>query len=323
MNFVSILSESFKVISKNAKLMSLVALFSVVLISSVFVSYFYSLKSLLIGMFVTYQQSFMPNPDSSRMPDSAAPGFGLDQFTSPFRHLHEDLAIVLAVEIAFCLVFFIISFFSSISTILVSAMSYKSKNSSLKELLSIVCRKWTRPLITTFYVSTLVAGYFFIVSMPVTPLLMYRNYITLPVAISIGVIALVFYLYLSVSWALAVVVSVVEDSFYGIEALGKAEALVKGKRLQGFLINLCSNLFVLIVFRCYKSLLGGDKGLFEYRMSSGLFVFNFLALVKIFVAVAYTILYFECKELHGEEIELYVDVEYSKVHNMELGNNMA
>ncbi|KAL6540838.1 hypothetical protein OROMI_024721 [Orobanche minor] len=302
MNFLSILSESFKLISKNAKVMSLVALFSIVLISSVFLSYFYSIKSLLIVMFVAYQQSFMPNPNSSSMPDTTDPGFGLDQFTGPFRHLQEDLAIVLAVEIAFCLVFFIISFFSSISTILVSVMSFKSKNSSLKELLSIVCRKWTRPLITTFYVSTLVAGYFFIVSILVTPLLMYRNYFTLSVAILIGVIALVSYTCPFLGfWPLWF--RLLKIASMGLRHLEKPRHLLRA--------------------RGYKTLLGGDQGLFEYRMSSELFVVNFLALVKIFVAVAYTVLYFECKEHHGEEIELYVDVEYSKVQNMELGNDMA
>ncbi|GFQ07414.1 hypothetical protein PHJA_002885500 [Phtheirospermum japonicum] len=303
--------------------MSVIALFSVFLTSSVLWLFLYSLTSLSEDIFVTSQQSFMPNPNSFDMPDPTIPGLSPAQTTGPFRQLQEDLAIILVVEIAFFLASFIISFFSTFSTTLISAMSYKAKNLSLKELFSIICRKWTRPLITTFYVTAIVMGYFFVVSVLAAPLLVYRSKATLSVAILIGVVAFVFYLYLSVSWVLAVVISVVEES-YGLKALGKAAALVEGKKLQGFLINVCFELLVLIIFCGYKVVLG-YKGswLLESSVMSRLFVVIFLGLVKIFVAVAYTVLYFKCKEDNGEEIELHGNIEYTKVQNTELGHDMA
>ncbi|KAK6127020.1 hypothetical protein DH2020_039236 [Rehmannia glutinosa] len=245
MELFTILNESIKLLPKNGKLMAFIAIFSVVLSSSIFLLFSYILQSLVIDMFVTSQQSFMPDPNSFDIPNpnsfnSADPssltpqtGFSPAQIIGPLRHLQEDSSIILAVEIAFIFALSVISFFSTISTILVSSLSYNSKNSSPKEIFSMIARKWTRPLITTLYVSCLAIGYFFVVLLLATPLLMYRNKAALSVASLLGIVAFVFYLYLSVSWALAIVVSVVEESCYGIEALEKAGALVKGKRLIG------------------------------------------------------------------------------------------
>ncbi|KAI3446674.1 hypothetical protein Pfo_003339 [Paulownia fortunei] len=284
----------------------------------------YSLQSLVVDMVVTSQKSFMPDPSSFDMPDpnsfsSADPssftptaGFNYSaQITGQLGHLKEDFALLLAVQIAFFLAFSMISFFSAISTILVSASSYTAKNLSLKELFSIIGGTWTRPLITTFYVSGLAIGYFVVVVMLAAPLLMYRNLATLSVAILLGTTSFTFYLYLFVAWALAIVVSVVEERCYGMDALGKAAALVKGKRLHGFLLNICFNLVVLIIFQGYKMILG-NKVLVNPTIY-GLVVLNVSSLVKIFLVVAYTVLYFQCKKDHGEEIELHGSLQYTKL----------
>ncbi|KAK6151484.1 hypothetical protein DH2020_014119 [Rehmannia glutinosa] len=322
MELFTILNESIKLLPKNGKLMAFIAIFSVVLSSSIFLLFSYILQSLVIDMFVTSQQSFMPDPNSFADPSSLTPqtGFSPAQIIGPLRHLQEDSSIILAVEIAFIFALSVISFFSTISTILVSSLSYNSKNSSPKEIFSMIARKWTRPLITTLYVSCLAIGYFFVVLLLATPLLMYRNKATLSVAILLGIVAFVFYLYLSVSWALAIVVSVVEESCYGIEALGKAGALVKGKRLIGFLLNVCFVLVTLIVFLGYMIILG--KKWLGNPIIYGLLVLIFLSLVKILRAVAYAVLYFRCKVHHGEEVELHGGVEYSKLPTTQLANDM-
>ncbi|KAI3472456.1 hypothetical protein Pfo_029576 [Paulownia fortunei] len=272
--------------------MAFIAIFSVVLSSSFFFLFSYSLQSLVVDMVVTSQKSFMPDPSSFDMPDpnsfsSADPssftptaGFNYSaQITGQLGHLKEDFALLLAVQIAFFLPF-------------------PSSPSSL-------------PLITTFYVSGLAIGYFVVVVMLAAPLLMYRNLATLSVAILLGTTSFTFYLYLFVAWALAIVVSVVEERCYGMDALGKAAALVKGKRLHGFLLNICFNLVVLIIFQGYKMILG-NKVLVNPTIY-GLVVLNVSSLVKIFLVVAYTVLYFQCKKDHGEEIELHGSLQYTKL----------
>ncbi|KAL3623860.1 hypothetical protein CASFOL_032676 [Castilleja foliolosa] len=327
--FFAILSESIKILPKNGKLVSVIALLSIVISSSVSWLFLRSLASLSKDMLVKSQQSFMPDPNSFKIPDPNSfnmpnptiPGFNPAQIPGPFGQLQEYFSIILVVEIAFFLVSFTVSFFSTISTILISAMSYKAKNLSLKELLSMICRKWTRPLITTFYVSALGMGYLFIASFFAAPLLVNHSKASLSVAVLFGVVAYVFYLYLSVSWVLAVVVSVVEES-YGLKSLGKAATLVDGKKLQGFLINVSFELLSFIIYGAYKVVLG-YKGLLEYPMIFGFLAVIYSVLVKVFGSVVYTVLYFKCKEDCGEGIELYGNVEYAKVQNKEMGNDIA
>ncbi|KAG8367677.1 hypothetical protein BUALT_Bualt16G0097800 [Buddleja alternifolia] len=190
--------------------------------------------------------------------------------------MREDVALVLVLQIAYFLALSVISFFSALVTILVLSMSYSAKTISLKDLFSRIGKTWTGPMITTFYVSGLAIGYSVFVVMLAAPLLMYPNSATYWVAILLGIVASGVYLYLFVAWGVAIVVSVVEESCYGLEALGKACCLLRGRVNKGFV----------------------NPTLY------GLFLVNVSFLVKIFIVVAYTVLYFKCKKHHGEEIEL-------------------
>ncbi|PIN18216.1 hypothetical protein CDL12_09111 [Handroanthus impetiginosus] len=129
-------------------------------------------------------------------------------------------------------------------------------------------------------------------------------------AIFFMIIAFIFYLYLFIAWALAVVVSVVEESCYGIEALRRATVLVEGRRLHGFLLIICSNFVAFIISQGYKMLLG-DKGFMNPTINV-LFSVSVSILVKIFLVVAYTVLCLECKKHGREERELYGSLEYTK-----------
>lgn len=318
-SFLMVLSESIKLLTRNGRLMAFIAIFSVFLSSSLFLLFSYSLQRLVFDMSANMQKSIMPdllsfnmsdpNSFSSADPSSFTPktGFNPDQITTLIR---EDLAILFAVQIPLFFVFTVISFFSSISTILVSSISYGAKNLSLKELFSKILKTWKSPLITTLYVSVLAMGYFVIVFIFAAPLIIYPSIATYWVAILLLIIALVFYLHLFVTWGLAVVVSVVEKSCYGLEALERAAKLVKGNKLHGFLLNICFNLVALIIFQGLKMILLGKKGLVDPTLY-GLSVVIVSCLAKIFMVVAYTVLYFQCKVQHGEEIELHGSVKYS------------
>lgn len=144
------------------------------------------------------------------------------------------------------------------------------------------------------------------------------NHAALWVALLVGILACIFYLYLIVPWILSIVVSVVEERCYGLEALGKGAALVKGKRLQGFLLNVFFNLVFFIAFHGYKMILRKHPS----PTASLMVLTSVISLVKIFQMVAYTVFYFQCKELHGEEIELPGSVHYTKLPITQLANDM-
>ncbi|CAA0813827.1 Unknown protein [Striga hermonthica] len=269
-----------------------------------------------MNIFVSFD---MPKPDSFDMADadsnpfSQNPGFDMAQLTGPLSHLQKDIAIFLAVEFAYLFIIFAIFFISAVSVILVSSFSYRAENLSIKDLFSLMRKTWLRALITTFYVSALWVGFVFTISILVAPLVFYRNNWTLLVTVLVWIMASALCLYVSVTWALAIVVSVVEESVYGLRALGKAAGIVGGKKLHGFVINVCYNLVIFIVYRVYKLVLE------KQSMACGLLLVSFIVLMKMLVGVAYTVLYFECREQHhGEDV-----IEYSKVQNVELVNDMA
>ncbi|PIN18219.1 hypothetical protein CDL12_09114 [Handroanthus impetiginosus] len=269
-------------------------------------------------MFVTSLQSFMPHPSSNFTSETSS---NPAQIT---RHLRQDSSVLCSLGTSFCIYFGVISFFSAISTIVVSSVSYCGENLSLKELLLRTGTTWARPLITTFYASGLTIGYFVFIIALVTPsLLPYTNHpILFIMPIFQAILAFIFYLYLFVPWALAIVVSVVEESCYGIEALRKATVLVEGKRSHGFLLLICSNFVVFIILLGYKMILG-NKGFVNQTLINVLFSVSVSVLVKIFLVVAYTVLYFECKNHHGEEMESHGSLEYTEVPTHDkLANDM-
>ncbi|KAK4431926.1 hypothetical protein Salat_0954700 [Sesamum alatum] len=271
-SFFTIPTESIELLPKNWKLKVFMALFSAVLSSSFFMLFKYSLQSMVANMFITGQ----------------------------IRHRGDDSVRLLTLQISFVLCIATISFLSVVSTILHSAASYSSKTLTLKHLFPSIWRTWTRPLITSLYVSRLAIGYVVVAVILASPLLMYSSRVTFWLAILLRITPSIFYLYLFVAWALAVVVSVVEEGCYGMEALGKPAALVKGKRVQGFLLRVSVDVVVYTIYEAYRMILG-HKGLMNPTMYA-LFVVSVASFAMIFLVLAYTVLYFHCKR---EEIELH------------------
>ncbi|KAL2502334.1 hypothetical protein Fot_36182 [Forsythia ovata] len=317
-SFLVILKKSIKLLPKNGNLMALIVIISVVLNSILFLSFNFSLKSLtndMVGIFMPDPSSFVPNQSpftpntTSVMPD---PTLLLGQG----GRLREDFAILLAVQMAFIIGAFVISILTTTATVLVSAMSYNDKTLSLTNLCSRIVTRWKRALVTGFYTKLHAIGYLFLVVALAAPLLMSANKATISAAILLGISASFYFLYLVVVWILAVVVSVVDES-YGMEAIGKAATVIKGKRLHGFMLNIFFNLLGLIVVQGYRIILG-EKGLLNLTMY-GLFMMVFPSLGNLFLSVAYTVLYFQCKKIHGEEIELYGSIEYTKLPTTQPG----
>lgn len=94
----------------------------------------------------------------------------------------------------------------------------------------------------------------------------------------------------------------------GVAAIGKAAEMMKGQRLDAFLLNLFLIFVYFFVLVGWSVMMGGG-------VIWGLFLVNFCCLVRVLTFVAYTVLYFGAKELgFGEEVELQgSDVEYAKL----------
>ncbi|KAG5563789.1 hypothetical protein RHGRI_000101 [Rhododendron griersonianum] len=140
--------------------------------------------------------------------------------------------------------------------------------------------------------------------------------VLIPIIFTLGFFASILYLYLAVVWEMALVISVIEKSCYGLQAFGKAEGLVKGKRLHAFTLSLlCAVVSVIINMSLIK--VRPNQQSVSTQIICGFFATAFNSLVAMVYLLSYTVLYFQCKELHGEEVELEESLEYSKIPEKE------
>uniref|UniRef100_A0A5B6ZEI9 Transmembrane protein n=1 Tax=Davidia involucrata TaxID=16924 RepID=A0A5B6ZEI9_DAVIN len=308
--FGEILRNSLKIFFKSGRLMPSIASVYLLLSTLFFLSNTFSITPLISDLIIKGTLLPTETPNGS-------------DFAKLLSGIKEDIRIFIGVESAFFLAGSIVSLFSNTAIILVSAKSLCGKNLSLKELLSGVVRSWKRLFITSFYTALLGIGYTYFVTALLFTVFVIAGFSVasiLPIFIVLGIIALILYLYLINVWYLALVISVTEENCYGIEALGKAGVLVKGHRLHGFALNFLYMLLFFIVYPGFHMIKVKQSP--GTPMVNGLFSINSICLVNMFMFIAYTVLYFQCKKTHGEEIELQDSIEYSKIPTKPLAQDI-
>ncbi|XVE63425.1 hypothetical protein DITRI_Ditri07aG0019600 [Diplodiscus trichospermus] len=145
------------------------------------------------------------------------------------------------------------SFYFLAYTTNASALIHGGKKITKEDVVSRTTRSFKRPLVTYFYITLFVLGFFSLCLITLVPFMRilggdpFTPHVS---AIVLSVPAAVFYNYLAVVWELALVISIVEEKF-GIEALGKAAQIVKGMKLQGFILNLLLTILSLILMLCF------------------------------------------------------------------------
>ncbi|KAE9462507.1 hypothetical protein C3L33_05605, partial [Rhododendron williamsianum] len=105
--------------------------------------------------------------------------------------------------------------------------------------------------------------------------------VLMPIVITYGLFASIFWMYFAFIWDITLVISVIEKSCCGLQALGKAGGLVKGNRLHGLALS------------------------FSYAMVTVIICISFRGNPN----------QKQCKKTHGEEIELQGSSEYSRIRN--------
>ncbi|XP_062194892.1 uncharacterized protein LOC133898279 [Phragmites australis] len=167
-------------------------------------------------------------------------------------------------------------------------------------LLLKLAASWKGPLVTGLYSTLLSVGYTALsVSLIAVPVLnMFAaggepsSRLAIVVAAGVAAAARLLYIYLTMVWAVGVVVSVLEDGCRGLEALHRAGEVVRGRRAQGFLIAL-----VLTIGDAVVGFEGTSGGSRRWRDVFGCAVH---LLLKTFAPMVYTVFYHECKRSHGD-----------------------
>ena len=121
-----------------------------------------------------------------------------------------------------------------------------------------------------------------------------------------------FQMYLFVFWKMSLVISVLEDKS-GLEAFGKAWQILKGFKLQGFLLNLVYMTPVMILNMWWYLKISLNLKSYSHPMLIGLILLNVGCVNKMLLDMGFTVLYHKCKLGHEEDVELRGSLEYTKV----------
>jgi hypothetical protein len=203
---------------------------------------------------------------------------------------------------------------------LASVVAYSDKNLSFWKFLSRIPKIFLRTLATCFYVSIFAIGYISLFSAFLISLIkqnMGHPLLLVPILITLVFSALIFWFYLAVAWDMALVISVIEKSCYGLQALRKAGRLVEERRVHGFALSLLLTTLMVIIGLVFE-VISPKKNPVSVKIICGTFATVLISLVQMVYIMSYTVLYFQCKKTHGEEIDLDGNMlEYGKISQQE------
>nr|XP_043629615.1 uncharacterized protein LOC122600902 [Erigeron canadensis] len=277
--FLELLKGPFKILSQNGRLMAIIAIIYLMLYSLSFILFTYTTNPFITD-FVLKLFSL----------PSARPG--TPEYTNILISIRDDIGIFLGIEGAYAIFYFFVVVFAQTSVIIIASCYYNGNNNlSFNELMLKVSKTWSRPFVTLFYIHLLAGGYstlFFLPFLVPTLVLFDHRVILVTVLTLLAILFITFYIYLSVVWSLAVVVSVNEDT-YGLLALGKARELVKGNRVPGFFLNFLCLLVMGFIF------VFGSKLSPSMPIIVGNIEFICIGLVSMFQFMAYSGFYYQCK----------------------------
>lgn len=131
-----------------------------------------------------------------------------------------------------------------------------------------------------------------------------------------NIVCTIGFVYISVIWHLACVLSVMEKS-YGYRAILKSKALIKGNIWMASFIFITVQIFLMIVIATFHNLViaNGRIGVMG-KVSLGIFFLLLLSVLIHFGLVVQTVVYIVCKSYHQENIDKSWLAEHLEVYNV-------
>ncbi|XP_068652644.1 uncharacterized protein [Aristolochia californica] len=227
---------------------------------------------------------------------------------SPLRaeildELKHDSRVVLGLETIFLLVVITLALFSLVAAVSASTIGYTKRKFSLMELLLRMKGTWKKPLVTWFYIFLIAIAYGVLTLLLLGIVGATTDGRLLPVLfMTVCLLAIFVFVYLAAVWTLALVVSVMEEDCRGMKAIARAEDLIKGRKVQGFLLKFLlfiagSAIVLLCGFRV--TVLKNSTG----RSVSSIVGLCLIVLLKFFTFIIATVFYHECKKDEVQKLE--------------------
>lgn len=211
-------------------------------------------------------------------------------------------------QVAYLVFTLIFSLLSTSAVVYTIGCIYTGRELSFKKVMSVVPRVWRRLMITflCIFLANLVYNIVAIIVLTIGAVL---GFFFFPIKIGIAVfkslliLYLVGFLYLSIIWQLAGVISVLEDCC-GFGAMGKSRALVRGKLWVASVIFIKLVLSLLVIIMVFDRVVvnGASLGMAS-RIVFAILCLLLLLKFILFGFVLQTIIYFVCKSYHHENID--------------------
>lgn len=208
------------------------------------------------------------------------------------KDIHERLMIKFHIIFTSCCLFL----YCAIVTITSSYESYGGYSSSVMDAFFKPSRNWKTPLITSGCILLLTLGIYavYIFSFSVISFILGSSHVDSVSIFVIAVLKWMFSAHMRALWMMSLVVTVLENDISGLNAINRAWELMKGKRIQIFLLTMLYYLACLLVQKSFDSFaLKFHELVFEKMWALKI---PFTSALDVFLFVMYTVLYRKCKE---------------------------
>ncbi|KAK7377381.1 hypothetical protein VNO80_02805 [Phaseolus coccineus] len=229
--------------------------------------------------------------------------------TPQYNKLSDMISSEWITLVLFKLVYFtlllIFSLLSTSAVVYTVASIYTAKEVTFKRVMSVVPKVWKRLMLTFLCAFAAFFGYNI-----VTMLVIFLWAISIGlntggvvVFVLIAILYFIGFVYLTVVWQLASVVTVLEDS-WGVRAMMKSKELIKGKMVLSifvFLTLVGSLVLIRVLFK--QTVVDGWTVNSVDKTAYGVLCFLLLSCLFLFGLVVQTVIYFVCKSFHHENID--------------------
>lgn len=214
------------------------------------------------------------------------------------------------IKLAYLTFLLVLSLLSTSAVVYTIACIYTGKDLAFRKVMSVVPKVWKRLMVTFLWNFAIMFAYNFVLifTLIIWALIFFRpdgvqQAIGFVVLLLILILYIVGFVYISVIWQLASVISVMEET-YGIQAMIKSKGLIKGKLGIASAIFLVFNLCLLGI-----QILFEQSEVFDWtvgivgKIGYGILCLVLLTLLFLFGLVVQTVIYFVCKSYHHENID--------------------
>lgn len=294
MGFFGIFKESFNIVASWRKIFSQIAIALIIPLSFIYLAHI-QISELLFADIMHDEYILDRTP------------VGTSSYNKISSILSSEWTAFILFKIGYVIFFIILALLSTSAVVYTIACIYTAKEISFRKVMSVVPKVWKRLMVTFIWNFIILFAYNFIAFLILIVglvLLGSSKNAMLTYALLLLIVYLIGSVYISLIWHLATVISVLEES-YGLKAMAKSQALIKGKMGVSFCVFLVLGLCILGIQMFFKNRLvirKGDIGLVN-RIGYGVLCVFLLSIFLLLGLIMQTIIYFICKSYHHENID--------------------